>query len=228
MDVLGMWLQTTEASGDSIKLLTIFVGIIAVALLFQGIATAVMAMKGFALLKDVKASFDETKAKALPMIANVTEITHSTQTILKDLAPKIKVLSENAVETSHSVRQTVEKLDVTIRQSADKAAVTFEDANLRTQRQVARVDSMVTSTLAATAELGATVNEGIRVPARKIAALVTQTKHVIDTVLDRAKAMGINIGSIVEAKMHKPPTGPFGSKPGPYVVKDGPVPRRES
>jgi uncharacterized protein YoxC len=162
MGVLAVWLQTTEVSADSFRLLTIFVGVIAFALVVQGIAMAFMALKAVSLLKDVKASFDETKGKALPIMANVTEITHSTQTILRDLVPKIKVMSENVVETSHAIRQTVEKLDVTIRQGADKAAVTFDDANLRTQRQVARVDSMVASTLAATAELGATVNEGIR------------------------------------------------------------------
>ena len=220
MGVLAVWLQTAEVSTDYVKWLTIFVGLLALALVVQGVAIAIFASKAVSLLKDVKASFDETKGKALPIMANVSEITHSTQAILRDLVPKIKVVSENAVETSHAVRQTVEKLDVTIRQSAEKAAVTFDDANLRTQRQVARVDSMVASTLAATAELGATVNEGIRVPARKIAAVVTQSKHLMDTLIDRAKVMGINIGSIVDARMnHKRPAAPT------YPRKDGSVPR---
>jgi hypothetical protein len=200
--MLMMWIQTAEVSEHYITALTIFVGLLAFAMLVQAIAVVLLASKVVALLTDMKRSFDETKGKALPILAKISDLTHTTQGIVGDLAPKIKVVSENVVEISHAARQTVTKLDVTIRDAADKAGVTFDDANSRTKVQVARVDGMVASTLAATAELGATIHEGIRVPARKIAAMVTQAKHAIDTLVDRARALGVNLGSAVQAKVN--------------------------
>ncbi len=202
MSSSALWLQTAELSASYVKLLTVFVGLLALALVVQAAAVAILASKVVALLTDLKASFDQTKGKALPLIATATDITNQVKGIVADLTPKIKVVTENVVETSHTVRQTVSKLDVTIRQAADTASVTFEDASVRTKAQVARVDSMVSTTLAATAELGATVNEGIRAPARKIATMVTQSKHLVETLLDRAKALGFSIGATVDNKVN--------------------------
>ena len=213
--MLMMWLQTAEVSTHYITLLAICVALLTLAMVVQALALAFLASKAIALLTDVKKSFDETKGKALPLIAKITDITHTAQGVAADLAPKIKVVTDNVVEVSHTVRQTATKLDVTIRDAADKAAVTFADADSRTKVQVARVDGMVASTLTATAELGNTIHEGIRVPARKIAALVTQTRHFAETLADRAKALGF----------HNTPKASSASKPeksgkysGPFVV----------
>ena len=203
MVAMAVFLQTGDVSASYVMWLTIFVGILAGALLLQGIFVAIFLGKLTTLLADVKKSFDETKGKALPLIANATEISASAKALIKDLTPKIKTVSENIVETSHTVRQAVDKVNVTVRDSADKAAVTFADVNDRTAKQAARVDGMIVSALAATAELGTIVYEGIRVPARKIAEVTTQSKHVIDTLIDRAKALGIGIGNVVDAKVHQ-------------------------
>ena len=210
--LMMMWLQTAEVSTHYITALTFCVGLITFALVVQAIAIGFLATKVIALLTDVKQSFDQTKGKAMPLIAKISDLTQTTQGIVADLAPKIKVVSDNVVEVSHTVRQTATKLDVTIRDAVDKAAVTFADADSRTKVQVARVDGMVASTLAATAELGATVNEGIRVPARKIAAILTQSRHFMETMVDRAKALGVNVS-------RHPKAAPIADKGGKY---DGP------
>ena len=211
-----VWLQTAEVSTRYITLLAWFVGLVALAMVGQAIAIAVLATKVVALLADVKKSFDETKGKAMPLIAKISDLTSTTQGIVSDLAPKIKVVSENVVEVSHTVRQTAAKLDVTIRDAADKAAVTFADVDSRTKVQVARVDGIVANTLAATAEFGTTVSEGIRVPARKIAAMVTQSKHFLETLVDRAKALGINLPPNPKATQKVSNKG--GKYGGPFVV----------
>lgn len=195
MVLAAFWLQATEVSTDQMRWLIIFVAVIAAAFAVQAIGMIFLAVRAVAVMKDLKTSFDEAKVKALPMVGNLYEITLTTQEILTDLAPKIKVISENVTETSHTVRGTAEKLDVTLRQTVDKAAVTFDDANFRTQRQVARVDSMVASTLSATSEIGATIHEGIRVPIRAISEMVTQSKHLVDTMIIRAKAVGVGLSA---------------------------------
>ncbi len=209
MSMVAFFLQTAEISADYVKWLTIFVGILAFSILLVCVVLAIVGVKVVGILTDVKKTFDEYKVKAMPIIGKATEITETVRGVVSDMAPKIKTVSENAVEMSHTVRQTVTKLDVTIREAADKATVTFNEANDKTKVQVSRVDGMIASTLAATAEIGATVNEGIRTPARKIAAMVTQSKHLVDTIVDRAKALGITIGSTVDAKVH-PKTGKSG------------------
>ena len=200
MMLTALWLQTGDVSAGYVMWLTIFVGILAVALLLQAIAVMVLFGKLVGIVTDIKRSFDETKGKAMPLIADVQDIATSTQVILKDLTPKIKVISENVVETTHTVRQTVEKLDVTIRQTADRAVVTFDDANARAQKQVARVDGMVATTLAATSEIGQTLYHGIRVPARKMAEITIQSKHMLDTLIVRLKALTGGVGQVVQGK----------------------------
>lgn len=201
MVLVGMFLQSGDVSADYVKWLTIFVGILASALLLQAIGLVVFAMRALVVIQDLKTSIDETKAKALPLVGNLHEITLTTQTILADLAPKLKIITENVTEVSHTVRQTVGQLDHTLRQTVDKAGATFEDANFRTQRQVARVDSMIASTLAATSEIGASIHEGIRVPIRAITEVVSQSKHLVDTVINRAKALSIGLTTYMN---HKP------------------------
>ena len=212
----AVWLQAFETLSSYTMWLTIFVGILALALLLQAIFVAIFLGKVTTLITDLKRSFDETKGKALPLMADVKEIAQSTQVILRDLTPKIKVVSENVVETSHTVRaaaetvrQTIDSVRGTVQDTTEKAAVTFADANVRAQKQVARVDGMVASTLAATAEIGQTIYHGIRVPARKIAEITTQSKHMLETLIDRAKALGIGVGHVVQGK-----TDPKKPKPG--------------
>jgi hypothetical protein len=66
---------------------------------------------------------------------------------------------------------------------------TVVDANSRTQRQVARVDGMVSAALNTTAEVVESINHGIRVPAQKIAQVAGQAKVVVEGLLDRIKGM---------------------------------------
>jgi len=201
MELAGMWLlQMGEVSGDYVKYLTIFVGVLAFALLIQAIGMVIFAFRALVVIKDLKTSLDEAKVKALPLVGNMYDISVTTHAILTDMAPKLKIISENATETSYTVRQAVDKLDNTLRQTVDKAAVTFDDANFRTQRQVARVDHMVASTLAATTEIGSALHESIRVPARKIAEMMAQSRHLFDTVMVRAKAVGFGLNAYMNHK----------------------------
>jgi hypothetical protein len=200
MVLVGMFLQSGEASTDYVKMLTWFVGILAFALLFQAIGMVIFAFRALVVLKDLKTSVDEAKVKALPLVSNMYDITLTTQAILTDMAPKLKIISENATEVSYTVRQTVDQLDHTLRQTVDKAAVTFDDANFRTQRQVARVDAMVASTLAATSEIGATIHQGIRVPIRALTEMMTQSRHLVDTLIVRAKAVGVGLNAYMNHK----------------------------
>jgi uncharacterized protein YoxC len=178
MTMLAMWFQETYTlySGNA-KLLMVFIGLVAVAMVIQAIAMIVMAVGAAKAIKSLTATVEEVKAKVLPLIDTAKGIGHTAQGILHDTAPKVKIIADNLVDTSEMVRHSAQEFDKTIR-----------DANMRTQRQVARVDGMVSAALTTTAEIVETVNNGIRGPALKIAAMASQAKYALEGMLDKFKS----------------------------------------
>jgi len=178
MAMLAMGFQDTDAlSGVDTKLLTIFVGLVALALLIQAIALIVLAAKSVKAIKGLAESVDELKQKALPLIDSATELSRSAQSLVTESAPKMRAIADNLVETSDLVRDTAKHFEKTL-----------ADANMRTQRQVARVDGMVSSALTATVEIVETIGNGIRVPAHKIASLAGQAKLFAEGLLATIKS----------------------------------------
>ena len=176
--MLAMWFQDTDAlTAIDTKLLVVFVGLVALALLVQALVLFVLAAKSVKAIKGLAQSVDDLKQKTLPLIDSMTEISRSAQSIIMETAPKMRVITDNLVETSDLVRGTAQHFERTL-----------ADANMRTQRQVARVDGMVSATLTATVEIVETIGNGIRVPAQKIAALAGHAKLFAEGVLAKIKS----------------------------------------
>lgn len=204
MAVLAIWFQdAAPAAGMSSGTETMIAWslvVIAAAMALQALLWIGVGIGALIAIKKVKSSVDdvrndikghaeEIKGKIYPVIDTVTHIGHNAQAILADATPKIKTATEHLVETSRVVRESAEKFSGTLRDSADKISHTVGDANLKTQRQVARVDGMVTAVLDTTAEVVQTIEHGIKVPAQKIAQAATQARVIAEGVLDRVKAM---------------------------------------
>jgi hypothetical protein len=186
MSMLAMWFQETYTfSSGNAKLLLVFIGVVAVSMAVQAIVQISISLKGFKAVKDMAAAAEELKQKVLPLIETTTAVAKSTQALLHDTTPKIRRITDNLVETSNVVLETTN----VVRASVGQLDKTVTDANLRTQRQVARVDGMVTAALTTTAEVMETVERGIRVPAQKIAVIAIQTKYVLEGLLDKIKSM---------------------------------------
>ncbi len=168
-----MWLQGGDSlsSGNS-RLLMIFVGMVAVAMSAQAVALVAMAIGAAKARKRGMEIAEELRIKVLPVIDGAQEI-------LRDTTPKIKIITENLVETSHIVRSQAQEFDATL-----------SEVNDRTRAQVARVDGMITSTLTTTAEIVATIQQSIRVPVRQVAGLVNGLKAGLDVLVGRAKSFG--------------------------------------
>ncbi len=168
-----MWLQDVDSlsSGNS-RLLMIFVAMVAIALLVQAIALIIMAIGAGKARKRGLEIAEELRTKVLPIIADSHQF-------IKDTAPKMKVITENFVETSHTIRSKAQEFDVTA-----------SDMNNRTRAQVARVDGMVTSVLNTTSEISDTVQRGIKIPLREVSGLVNGLKAGLDVLVGRAKGSG--------------------------------------
>src|ERR1700733_5783642 len=94
----GMGMQDPDSlsSGNS-KLLMDFVAMVAIALSIQAVALIVMAVGAAKARKRGLEIIEEIVAKAMPFIDDA----HG---MLREKAPKVKVITDNFVETSHVVR----------------------------------------------------------------------------------------------------------------------------
>jgi hypothetical protein len=169
----GMWLQDADSlsSGNS-RLLMIFVGLAALALLVQAIALVVMAVAAGKARKDGLALVEEVRAAVMPLVT-------TTQELIRDSSPKVKVITENIVEASHIIRSKAREFDVTA-----------SDLNSKTRAQAARVDGMVTSVLDTTAEIKDSIQRGIKIPVREVTGLVNGLKAGLDVLVGRTKGFG--------------------------------------
>jgi uncharacterized protein YoxC len=178
MAMMAMWFQGTDAISEvNANLLTVFIGLVALAILVQAITLIVLAAKSAKSIKDLAETVDELKKKALPLIDSATQLSRTAESLLSDNAPKVRAIADNLLETSDLVRGTAQHFEATL-----------ADANLRTQRQVARVDGMVTAALTATVEVVETIGNGIRGPAQKIAFIAGQAKRFAEGLLAGIKS----------------------------------------
>jgi hypothetical protein len=169
----GMWLQDAGSlsSGNS-HLLEWFVGLVALAMAVQAVAVIVMAVGLFKASKRALEMADELRTKIGPVL-------DATQSVFHDAAPKIKIITENLVETTHMVRNKARELDATA-----------SELNMKTRAQAARVDGMVTSVLNTTAEISETLQRAVKVQVREFAGLMNGFKAGVEVLVGRAKGFG--------------------------------------
>src|SRR6185312_9960764 len=162
----GMWLQDVDSisSGNS-RLLMIFVGMVALAMVVQAIALIMLAVGAAKARKRTMAMIEEVRAKAMPAI-------DSTQEFVRNYAPKLMTLAENLAETSTVVRRKAEEFDATL-----------SDVNNRARVQAARADDIATSVLTGAAEAVAAIQHGIRVPVREFTGLMNGLKAGLDVLV---------------------------------------------
>jgi hypothetical protein len=179
MGLSGIWLQDpgSLSSGNS-RLLMFFVGMVALAMVGQAIALIVMAIGAAKARKRGLEIAEDLRVKVLPIIAGTHEL-------IRDNAPKVKVITENFAETSHIIRGKAQEFDVTA-----------SDLNAKARTQAARVDGMVTSVLNTTAEITETIQKGIKVPVREVSGLVNGLKAGLDVLVGRAKGFGNGRGNV--------------------------------
>ena len=183
--MLAMWFQGADLlSAINTKLLIVFIGVAALALLVQAIALIVLTSKTSKAMTHLVDTVDEIKQRSLPLIDAATSISRTTESLIRENAPKVRTIADNLIQTS----DTLVEASKVARSTVEQIGATVADANQRTQRQVARVDDMVTATLTATVEVVSTIVNGIRVPAQKIAAIACQSKHFAEAFFAKLKS----------------------------------------
>lgn len=180
---LAMWLQESDAASNR-HLIMILILIMTVAIVGMALLLLAFSLKAFKAIQELTATASEMKAKALPLLDEVSAFSKSGRELLEDAAPKVKLITDSLVKTTGTLAETTQLAKSTVQ----KIETTVSDANMRTQRQVARVDGMVTAALNTTAEIVEAINHGIRVPAQKIAVMATQAKAALEGLLEKIRS----------------------------------------
>jgi Glu-tRNA(Gln) amidotransferase subunit E-like FAD-binding protein len=134
-------------------------------------------------MKEVSTAAEEVKTKFLPLLDEAMHLSRTGRLLLEDAGPKVKTIGENLVKTTESLMETGR----IARGAVEKIDGTLSDANTRAKRQVARVDGMITAALTTTAEVAETISNGIKGPALRIAAMVSQAKGMAEGILSKVK-----------------------------------------
>ena len=194
--------QADAAGSNNARLLMIFIGIAALALLAQALVMVVLAVGAMKMQKQVVEQIDEIKAKVLPLIDKsnvlVTELTPQIQQI----AMRANAITSHVQEISGVVRDKVNEFGPTVsaaNQTVRQANETVRDANRKTQAQIVRVNGMVTSVLDATALAGKAIQRGIEVPVR-------QASNLLDAV---SAAFASFMKSRAKPRPYRPPVGTY-------------------
>ena len=208
MMFLAVWVEDPDVV-RSIHSMSTYVGILAISvavlmllLVVGGGFVAMQMLKSVKVFTDMAVGFH---SKASPILEEVAVISKHTRDVLEDAKPKIKVVTENLARTS----ATLSDAAASAKAAVEKVEATVTDANVRTQRQVARVDGMVSAALNTTADVVESINHGIRVPAQKIAQTVTQARTIVEGLLERIK--GVAAATPFGARKAAPRPSSYGS-----------------
>jgi predicted transcriptional regulator len=156
----------------------VFTAITAFAVLLQAL---VLLAIFFAMLKSMQklhGLLDEIKGKALPVLS-------TTQSLLEDVSPKLKIATTNLTEVSHTLRHQANHVNETVELLLDK-----------TNDQIGRVDEMVTATLDALNQASRAVETAVALPARRVSSVIQGVRA----------GMGVLLGK----KSHSSPNGTSG------------------
>ena len=170
-----MWMMAMLQSGDTNDTnwhwLLIFTGIMAFGAAMQALVLIGIAVGAAKSRKKVHELTEEVKAKLMPAIANVEKLVASTQVIVQDVTPKVRVITENLVDVSHTVRTQVHDLDAKITEASRKA-----------EAQVNRADEALTSAINSTGQVIGKIEHGIMAPVKQVLGLINGVKASVEAL----------------------------------------------
>ncbi|HSY35371.1 MAG TPA: hypothetical protein VK814_06435 [Acidobacteriaceae bacterium] len=167
--------QQDELTKRDIHWAMLFLAVIALALVAQAVGVLIGAAFGAKLLRKVNVIADIVETKTGPIMDR-------TNSILRDLEPKVKSVGESAEHISSTVRVKVDELGVTM----TELNATMRDINGRTRVQVKRADNIVSDAMHATEEISQTVQQGIKGPVKQIAGVIAGVKAAVETLVERS------------------------------------------
>ena len=184
--------QDSINSGNS-KLLMLFIGIAAVALLIQALVLLGVAFGAMKAQKELARELSEFRHKASAFLDKANSLTVELSPQIRDITSKVNTITGHVEKIAGLVHQKADELAPTVtaaNQTILAANQTVADANFKTRAQINRVDEIISGALDATVRLGVAIERGISVPSREVAGILSGIKVGIGTLLNGARSFG--------------------------------------
>src|SRR5215469_11303858 len=201
-------LQDDGGLARNVHWMTIFLGIVAVAVVIGFLGMCVAGIKLLQLVRKAEELAERLEGKLSPMI-------DKSHALVEQLGPKVHTITTNVEQISYTVRGKVDEFSAT----ADEINRTVKDANKRTQAHVARVDGMVSEAVHTAQNVSRTVQESVRKPVQQIAGIVAAVKRGVETWVERSPFKR-HVAPVEEYIPYEPPPA---AEPPRYTVDTKPV-----
>lgn len=149
-------------------LLVVFIGISALSLFLQAAFTVGMALGVGKALKKVTALVDDVRLHAMPAVIASREL-------VQELTPKVRVVSDDLVGISH-----------TLRAKTDELAGLVGDVTGRAHVQASRVDGIVKGTLDQLNSAVLAIEHGVAAPIRQVNGILSGLRAGVDVLRKKA------------------------------------------
>jgi len=194
--VLGFFQAQDSINSGNSKLLMIFVGIAAFALLTQALVAVFVGVGSLKALKALQTQVSELREKAMPLIVHSQTLVNEFTPKIREITDKVVIITAHVEEIAAVAREKVNEFSPTI-SAANKTVVdatqTVQNVNRKTQDQISRVNGMITTSLDAASRLGVAIEHGITKPGREIAGIVSGLRAGLDTLLSGARVFGSGV-----------------------------------
>jgi len=196
-------LQDDGGLARNVHWLTIFMGIVAAAVVIGFLGMCVAGIKLLQLMRKAEEMAERLEGKISPLL-------DKTRSMADQLGPKVHTITTNVEQISYTVRSKVDEFGAT----ADEINRTVKDANKRTQAKVARVDGIVDEALHSAQNVSRTVQESVRKPVQQIAGIIAGVKKGIETWVERSPFKR-HMPTEEEYGSYEPPPPPRYASPNP-------------
>jgi hypothetical protein len=165
--------QTTVNLSPSIEIiLAVFVGLVAVALLIQGIALIVISRK----VRDLAARFDVLSTKLTKQVDSLSVQAENLLGLMKSTTEKVHAVQESVTAITSVVHHRVVEVDAFINEATDVARL-----------QMARLQDVIETTAQRIDETIDTLQNAIIVPITEAHAIVRGIRSGLDVLFGRRR-----------------------------------------
>ena len=159
-----------------------------------GVGVLLQAAVLFAIFLGLKETGKKLREVTARLEEAVTPLVSTSRNLVEDLSPKIKHITTNLVGASD-----------TLRKQAENVGTVVNDVTARSQKQTARVDSMISGALDSIGSASAAVERGISSPLRKVNGMLAGLRAGVETLRTNQPAPAV--------RRKTPPAAPAYSAP---------------
>lgn len=143
-----------------------FVAIAALALAVQTIGMLAVLLVARKAAKNLREEMEQYRSSLMPLILRAREV-------VQNVGPKVEAAADELAVITTKLRE----------QTAD-VQVAANDIISKTQRQVSRVDSMLSSIFDRVERAGTFMSDAVSKPMRQLSGVIASVKAVVDTLRD--------------------------------------------